>query len=172
MVNAKRSLGYITAVAALALVMACGLIDPPTPIPTIARTPDPTATDESDPDCTRPLDDETLNRLIFSLGALSGARDLLAGGTYPITLGVVDCCYIFQPVQACATWTVEPPDGLQIDPVTGAMEISPDVPGGSEFTLSADIEDGRRIISETIYIFTYDSHPLVRTWSEMTQLAC
>ena len=93
------------------------------------------------------------------------------GGVYTFTLGVVECCYVFEPVQAFA-WSVEPSQGASIDPDSGFFTVDEETPSGSVFTVSADVENGRRAVSMDMHISTPESNPLARLWREEAQLAC
>jgi hypothetical protein len=94
------------------------------------------------------------------------------GGTHEFSLGVVECCYFFEPVDACATWSVEPSDGASINSRTGVFTLDDGVASGDVFTVTADVEDGRRLVSIQVHVFTPGANPLVRNWREEAQLAC
>jgi hypothetical protein len=119
--------------------------------------------------CGQALDEETLNRLEFSMGS---SAQMQPGETRPFSLGTVECCYFFQPVETCATWSVEPAAGATMDSHTGDLTIEASVPGGSVFTVSADVENGRRIVIADVHVYTPQSNPLVGTWHEEAQLSC
>ena len=120
-------------------------------------------------ECRTRLDDDTLDRLRLSMGP---TVEMQPGGTREFSLGVVECCYIFEPVDACATWSVEPSDGASIDAQTGVFTVEDAVPGGEVYTVTADVEDRRRLVSIDAYVFTPEADPLGRNWREEAQLAC
>jgi hypothetical protein len=120
-------------------------------------------------DCGRGLDEDTLNRLSLVMG------DTLAmqpGETWEFSPGVVECCYVFEPVDACATWSVSPTDGATIDAETGVFTVDPGTPSGKVFTITADVENGRRLVSADVYVYTPEGNPLFGIWREEAQLSC
>ena len=94
------------------------------------------------------------------------------GETWEFSPGVVECCYVFEPVDACATWSASPTDGATIDAETGVFTVDPGTASGKVFTVTADVEDGRRLVSIEVYVFTPEANPLARNWREEAQLAC
>jgi hypothetical protein len=141
----------------------------PTPVPTLA----PAA-----------LDEETLgNLVIFAffpgeepapifVGSRGGSLQLLPGGSLALTLGYYECCYFFQPVPVSAVWSVSPDEGASIDPLSGLLTVDPATPSGSAYTVSADVENGRRIVSIELHVFTPEANPLVGYWVEIRQIDC
>ena len=115
------------------------------------------------------LDEDTLNRLELSMDQTVQMRP---GETRTFALGVVECCHYFAPVEACATWSVDPTEGASIDPDTGALTVDAATPSGSVFTVSVDVENGRRVVSTEVHVFTPQDNPLVGTWKEEAQFAC
>ncbi len=120
-------------------------------------------------ECTVVLDEDTLNRLRLSMDQSVGMQP---GTTHAFSLGVLECCYSFVPVEACATWSVHPAEGASIDPDTGLLTVDPTTPSGSVFTVSADVENGRRVVSVEVHVFTPQDNPLVGIWKEEAQFAC
>ena len=119
--------------------------------------------------CRRGLDEDTLSRLSLVMG------DTLAiqpGETWEFSPGTVECCYVFEPVDACATWSVSPSDGATIDPKTGVFIVDPETPSGAVFTVTADVENGRRLVSVDAHVYTPEANPLFGTWGEEAQFAC
>jgi hypothetical protein len=143
-------------------------LDGPTedPTPTVPPTvPPPTPPPSS-------VDDETIDRLTVS-GLLPGeAGQMRPGQSFTLVLGVVECCYFFEPVPVRATWSVSPTEGADVDPVTGVLTIDPTTPSGTVFTVTADVEDGRRLVTVEVYVYTPEANPLVGFWQEAAQLAC
>ena len=153
----------------VALLGACAGDDASSPSPTMTMTMTPSPTP---PDCATPLDQETLERLTFSLATLEPTIQLQPGAVYTFSLGVVECCYVFEPVQVCAAWSVEPGTGASIDPESGLLSVDAETPSGSVFTVRADVESGRRVVSIDVHVFTPEANPLARLWREEAQLAC
>lgn len=123
----------------------------------------------SRPECTVVLDEDTLNRLVLSMEPTVQMRP---GETRAFSLGVVECCAYFAPVEACAIWSVDPTEGASIDPDTGVLAVDATTPSGSVFTVSADVEKGRRVVFTEVHVFTPQDNPLVGTWKEEAQFAC
>jgi hypothetical protein len=119
--------------------------------------------------CTVVLDEDTLGRLRLTMDA---TVEMLPGETREFSLGVVECCYVFETVDACASWSVEPSEGAAIDAETGAFAVEPDTPSGTVYTVTADVENGRRLVSVEVYVYTQEANPLVGLWREEAQLAC
>lgn len=146
------------------------------PSPPIRQTPSPTPTPAA-------LDEETLGRLvifafvpgeqpsIIPVGSLSDTLQAVPGGSLALALGYYECCYFFQPVPASAVWSVAPTEGVTIDPATGLLTVDPDAPSGV-YTVSADVENGRRIVSTELHVFTPDENPLVGFWRETARIDC
>src|SRR4030042_387964 len=119
--------------------------------------------------CRRGLDEDTLNRLSLVMG------DTLAmqpGETWEFSPGVVECCYVFEPVDACATWSVSPTEGATIDAETAVSTVDTGTPRGTVFTVTADVENGRRLVSAEAHIYTPEANPLFGTWGEEAQFSC
>jgi len=117
------------------------------------------------------LNEDTLNRLELSPG-WAGPISMQPGETTTFYVGVVECCYVFRPVVACTTWSVNPPEGASIDRYTGVFVVDPTTPSGSVFTVSANVENGRRVVSTEVHVFTPQANPFVGFWGEEAQFAC
>lgn len=63
-------------------------------------------------------------------------------------------------MSACAAWWVEPTEGANFDA------------DAAVFTVSADVGDGRRLVSIEVHIYTPEYNPLVGTWREEARFAC
>src|SRR5262249_50092109 len=90
-----------------------------------------------------PLDAATLDKV--ALGFESSV-ELMPGQTRDFDVGVVECCYSFNPVAACATFSVEPTQGATIDPATGLLSIDAATPDGSKYTVTASIDSGKKLL--------------------------
>lgn len=121
--------------------------------------------------CTAPpLTDEQLNALAF--GVFGNEFEAQPGDVRMLKLGVVECCYFLEEVDACVKYSLSPEEGASYDPVTGVFEIDEGVAAGTVFTLTADVEDGRAIVEATITVYTPESNPLVGIWHEVAQAPC
>lgn len=117
-----------------------------------------------------PLDDETLESLTLSM---SPTIQMQPGATREFRVGVVECCYVFEPVTAGVVWSVSPSQGARINSRTGLLTIDPTTPNGSVFIVSADVENGRRVVSIEVYVYTPEANPLVDIWwREEAQFVC
>jgi hypothetical protein len=159
---------FAVALAAAGPAGAAWPIRPPLPTP-----PPPPA-----------LDEETLARLVIfgfalgeepavvAVGDLGGGLQIQPGGALALTLGVYECCYVFEPVKVRAVWSVAPPDGARVDPASGLLEIDEEVPSGSRFTVRAEVAGGQRVVEAEVAVFTPEANPLVGVWREEAQLDC
>ena len=138
----------------------------PTPTPAETATPSPS------PECTLVFGEDTLDRLTLSMDPMDQTVEMHPGETRTFSLGVLECCYMLEPVEACATWSVDPPKGVSIGADTGLFALDAQTPSGSVFTVSADVEEGRRVVSIEVHVFTPEDNPLVGTWREEAQFAC
>lgn len=138
--------------------------DVPTDVP---GTPD--AVSDTAGACATPLDAETLANLTF--GLLPSVQ-LQPGATHDFDLGLVECCYTFTPVDTCAVFTVTPDEHATIDPSTGVLTVDAQAPSGTALTVTADVEQGKRVVTIPVYVYTPSDNPLVGLWHEDVQLAC
>jgi hypothetical protein len=74
----------------------------------------------------------------------------------------------------CAEWSIEPVEGVSIQAwFPGALlEIAPDVPPGTIITVTADIENGRRVITQQFETYVPVESPIRETWEEILQIPC
>jgi hypothetical protein len=119
--------------------------------------------------CRARLDEDTLGRLSLVMG---DSIQLQAGETWEFSPGVVKYWPVFEPVDACATWSVSPSEGATIDPQTGVFTVDPETASGTVFTVTANVEYGRRLVSAQVYVYTPEANPLVGVWREEAQFAC
>ena len=117
----------------------------------------------------QPLDDATLKELRL---APSENLQLQPGDTYQFNLTVVECCYVAKTVKAAATWSIAPSGGAHIDSRSGLLTVDKSTPNDSVFTVTADVENGRRILSIKVYVYTPKDNPLVGIWKEKSQIKC
>jgi hypothetical protein len=157
-VAGRRTLILLVALAILAATVAC--------VPTCSWDWLPFGLGGG---CRRGLDEDTLSRLSLVMG---DTLALQPGQTWEFSPGTVECCYVFEPVNACATWSVSPTDGATIDPKTGVFTVDPETPSGAVFTVTADVENGRRLVSADVHVYTPEANPLFGTWGEEAQFTC
>ncbi len=115
------------------------------------------------------LDEDILSRLTLSISPGGQAKP---GETIEIRVGTNECCYVFQPVEADVRWLVEPANGAAIDPETGVLTIAQDVKSGVRFTVTADVENGRKQINAPLTIYRLEDNPLIGTWHELEAIPC
>jgi hypothetical protein len=126
------------------------------------------ATISSQSDCDQLLDQETLDNLALDM---RNTVQVEPGESHQFSLGVVECCYVFTEVDACATWSVSPGEDASIT-ADGLLTIEDDVSNGSVYTVSANVEDGRRVVDIEVHVFNPDENPLVGLWREQGQFTC
>ncbi|MBN2503308.1 MAG: hypothetical protein JXB38_21200 [Anaerolineales bacterium] len=122
----------------------------------------------SQSDCGPTLDQETLDNLALDM---SNTVQVMPGESHQFNLGVVECCYVFTEVDACADWTVTPMEGASIS-ADGLLTVAADATNGSVYTVSADVEDGRRVVDIEVHVFDPQENPLVGLWREQGQYTC
>jgi hypothetical protein len=112
--------------------------------------------------CPNPLDEETLNKLAINFTRTE--VELQPGQTFPFELAAAEGCHYYQPLKACVSWSVEPARGARIDAHTGALTIDKATPHDSVFTVKANVEEGRRVVSTKVRVFTREANPLAGRW--------
>jgi hypothetical protein len=113
-----------------------------------------------------------------ALGTFGHVIALHPGETVVLAVGVYDferCgvsiqCFI--PVNIATTWSVGPAGGAGIDPAKGELAIDGSVPSGSQFTVSATVEEDRQAVTAEVHVYTPEGNPFVGFWREEAQLAC
>lgn len=115
------------------------------------------------------LDEATLNKLTLSL---ERSIQLEPGQTYSFALYTFECCVFLKPVKAHVTWSVKPAVGVHLDSQSGLLTVDKTTPIGSVFTVRANVENGRRILTKKVYVFTPEANPLVGRWREKAQVKC
>lgn len=143
--------------------------------PTTAATTDETAGTSTTEDPTGgacalpPLPEETLDALGFNV--FGNSYDAKPGEMLDLSLGAIECCYVKQQVEACVTYSVSPAEGATID-AAGALTIAGDAAPGTVFTVTADVEAGRKVLTTEVFVYTPESNPLLGIWHEVAQLPC
>jgi hypothetical protein len=120
------------------------------------------------------LDEDTLERLTIETG-FSDLIQMQPGQTHIFVIGINEGFSILfgvTPVYAQITWSINPTEGAHIDPHNGVFTVDEATPNGAVFTVSANVEQGRRVISTKVHVFTPEANPLVGLWSEEVRFAC
>lgn len=118
-----------------------------------------------------PLPEEVIPNLGFDV--FGSDFEMQPGELRSLAIGAVECCYVLQPVEACVTYAVTPDDGgASIGPDTGLLTIAEDAAPGSVYTVTANVEDGRKVLEAKVYVWTPASNPLVGLWHEVAQVSC
>lgn len=93
------------------------------------------------------------------------------GGTHDFDLWLRECCYTLEPVEVCAEWSLDPTDGATLDQ-DGVLKVDAATAVGTTYTITADIEDGRRIMTIDAVVTTPTANPLLGNWHEAAQIPC
>lgn len=74
----------------------------------------------------------------------------------------------------CAEWSIEPVEGVSIfsSPPGALLSIEPSVPPGTVITVTADFEEGRRVVTQDFVTYVPIESSLIETWEEVLQLPC
>ncbi len=75
-------------------------------------------------------------------------------------------------VDACATWSISNGQFASIDPETGLLSINATARNGQSFTVSVNVENGRRVLSIPVHIYKAVDNPLVGVWRETRRFSC
>jgi hypothetical protein len=151
--------------------------------PTVATTIDPTgsssdATTEptgstldattSTPACDLPaVEQEVLDQLFIDSGLSSFVA---AGSGAQLRLVWIDFGFPTE-VEACVEWSIEPVDGVAIDE-TGGLTVDASVPAGTIISVTADVEEGRRILTRDFEVYVPVDYDILGLWTEVQQLPC
>jgi len=120
--------------------------------------------------CARTLDAETLDRARL---AMEPTAEMQPGATRTFQLSTAECCYYLEPIEnACVVYSVEPAGLAEIDAETGELQVSPDTRNGAVLTVRADVEEGRRVVTLDVHVYTPGEAPLVGVWHEDVQFDC
>jgi hypothetical protein len=121
-----------------------------------------------------PLDEETLKEVFLYHHSASNRKSIgfIPGQKHRFSLLKTECCVFWTEVKARVTWSIDPSTGAYIDPITGDFQVDKSTPPGSIFEIKANVEDGRRILSLKVYVYTTETHPLVGIWEQKAEIAC
>jgi hypothetical protein len=114
-----------------------------------------------------PLDERTLQSLILGYGPI----DMQPGDTRRLQLMRQQCCVLFVPVIADVRFSIDPVPYATID-ADGVLKVAADASGGVTFRVYADIEHGRRIVSNDVFVNTPQSNPLLGGWRQIAEIPC
>lgn len=117
------------------------------------------------------LEGEELARLTHSK-SLSVVAQARPGDTVDIDLGYDECCYSFVKQDVCAAFSVTPAGAATIDPETGVLAIPASTPSGTTLHVTADVQDGERLIELDVSVYTDEAMPQVGIWRERSVVSC
>lgn len=113
------------------------------------------------------LDTITLGQVYIEAGTFS---DIARGTSRQLRLAKIVGGYP-QDVEACVTWSVTP-DTLAMISDVGVVVTSAQAPVGSQIVVTADIEDGRRILELEMMLYEPMVTPILGIWSETERISC
>jgi hypothetical protein len=121
-----------------------------------------------------PLDEEALKEVFLFHHSVPNRKSIgfIPGQKHKFSLLKTECCVFWKEVKARVTWSVEPSTGAHIDPITGDFQVDKSTPPGSVFEIKANVEDGRRILSLKVYVYTPATHTLGGIWEQRAEIAC
>jgi hypothetical protein len=120
--------------------------------------------------CQTELDAETLDALTHSFWVLP-VIEMQPGDERDIDVGTVQLGGAFETLDACVTWSIDG-TGATIDPITGVVHVDAEVASNTRYTVTADIEDGRKRITAEVFVFREAEIPWHGRWREDKQFAC
>jgi hypothetical protein len=88
------------------------------------------------------------------------------GQSARFTLSVLECCVVVTEVDAQVAWSASPATGAAIDADTGVFSVAASTKHGDVFTITADVESGRFVLSARVDVFIAQANPLVGYWRE------
>ena len=116
-----------------------------------------------------PGNDESLENLRISPDLSSG---ISPGTSRTMQVGVMECCYVFKPIETNVRWSVTPEEGASIDPKTGEFYVEPDTEHGQVYEITASVQGGRKIITSQAFVVRKEANPLIGYWKEQSQFTC
>lgn len=124
--------------------------------------------------CRSPLSEATLRALTLSTGFLT--LQVQPGQTVELIIYEKMCCNFVSPVNACAEWSISDDTYAHIDTQSGVLTIKTEerqrLIGGYFFIVTANIENGRKILSTPVYIYKPETNPFIGTWRETRRFSC
>jgi len=113
------------------------------------------------------LDEQTLRSVILEYGPI----DMRPGDSRFVHLLQPQCCVYFGPVYTDVRFSIDPVSFASIT-ADGFLSISSNAPGNVSFRIYADIENGRRIVSNDVNVDTPESNPLRGSWQAVAEIPC
>lgn len=121
--------------------------------------------------CGTPLDEATIQSLSF--GPLQPSVQLQPGQSVNLRLYTRFLGVAYVPVDACVVWSAYPGSLADLDSQSGLLSLDPRAFfNGASFIITANIENGRRILSLPVYVYTTKENPLVGVWKETRRFSC
>src|SRR5262245_36138099 len=121
-------------------------------------------------ECGATLDEGTVQSLSF--GTRYDSLQFQPGQTVQLhlykLLGGVD----FVPVDACVAWSLNRKSFVVLDSLSGLLKIDAATPHGTSFVVTANVENGRRVIAIAAYIYRPEENPLIGVWQETQRFRC
>jgi hypothetical protein len=74
-------------------------------------------------------------------------------------------------VEACVAWSIEPVEGVAID-ATGLLSVDASVAAGTIISVTADVEEGRRVLTADFEVYVPVQYDILGFWTETMQLPC
>ncbi len=120
------------------------------------------------PACELPaLEQEVLDQLFIAGGVEYGVA---AGSDAQLRLQWIDAGFPNE-VEACVEWSIEPVEGVSIDD-TGLLSVDASVPAGTSIFVTANVEDGRRLVEADFEVYVPVDYDILGLWLEVEQLPC
>jgi hypothetical protein len=134
-----------------------------------ATPPVSTAIPTAQVSCPTPLDAETLSRLEISARRNFG---LQPGQSTQLQVGVTECCVFFDPKPACVVWSITSDPHVRIDAASGQVSVDSSAVHDSAFVVTANVENGKQVLTTTLHVYVPSANPLVGNWHEDVEFAC
>jgi len=113
------------------------------------------------------LDGLTIGQVYIDAGVFT---DIARGSSRQLRLATIVAGYP-QDVDACVTWSVTPETHGMISDA-GLVFAAHDAQVGSQITVTANIEQGRRILELDMMIYEPMVTPILGIWSEQARVSC
>ncbi|MCA9650723.1 MAG: hypothetical protein KC501_12485 [Myxococcales bacterium] len=118
-----------------------------------------------------PVDEAVVDMLyVYGTGIGPGSNQVAVGSETALSLAWIDAGFPAE-VDACVEWSVDPIEGVSIDP-QGVLSVGEAVPDGTVITVTADLEQGRRLIVAQLEVYVPLDSPILGLWTEVEQLPC
>ena len=89
------------------------------------------------------------------------------GESRQLQIVTLDCCYLYNVWPIPTVWSIEPDEGASLHPQSGLLMVDAETPHGATYTITANVENSRRLISRTLFVFSPKGNPLVGTWMRL-----